>query len=206
MVSALLLLCEFYQRILRRQTLGWPLFLTRGVPLPVIDYTCQAQPISSVWGKSIRPLLFAAQRRDTPAHSPIELLSLAFQPMMTLFTLYYLDTRTSQDEPMPQWMVLFGALYDEEGIEIVAFYPTFCLPNFKLPEDIDNWGWGASSYGVSHDYIGIMSTPPWERGSPLAMLYRIQGHCIHVLERLTCWDGHQRVSAWLGANVNSSLA
>ena len=106
--------------------------------------------------------------------------------MVTLFTLYYLDTRTNHEEPMPDWMVLFGAV------------PLFRLPENQLP-DVGNWEWGTSNCRISGGRGNVTGNPLWERATPLATLYRIQGHCQHVLECLKCRDGYQRVSACLSS-------
>jgi hypothetical protein len=116
---------------------------------------------------------------------------MAFQPMMMLFILYYLETRKNCEEPMPHWMVLFGVAYDHNGFGLQAFLPSFKPQNCKTLHGNSDWGWGATSAGLSYDHIIVMTKYPWDRGSCLELLYRIQGHCAHVLECLRAWDGYE---------------
>lgn len=116
---------------------------------------------------------------------------------MTLFILYYLDTRSTLDEPMPPWLVLFGAIYDGDGLYHQACYPSF-EPRPKSSSTA--WGWGVKAVILDRDGQGALSNHTQTRGIILAELYRIQGHCIYVLERLKTWDGYDRacrlLSTW----------
>lgn len=167
-----------------------------------MDYTCQATHVSL--GKSrIHPLLFAAVHYEEYYHEvACKKLALAFQSMMTLFILYYLDTRTIQDEPMPEWMVLFGVVYDEHGLDIRACYPSFWVlspQSFHQSSDPGerHEGWGATELGVCDEHFKFLAKPAWERDSLFALLYRIQRHCHYVLEHLQCWDGYDRACSLL---------
>jgi hypothetical protein len=116
-------------------------------------------------------------------------LAVAFQPMMTLFILYYLDTRKHQDELLPAWMFLFGAVYDWTGWSLWAFYPSF-RPPITL-DNGDDWGWGTDVWSMR--YHGSLDGEARFRGPSVQTLYRIQGHCAHVLECLLCWVGYERM-------------
>jgi hypothetical protein len=50
---------------------------------------------------SLSLILFGAHYRGEDRQTAVDILARAFQPVMTLFTLYYLDSRTSIDEEMP---------------------------------------------------------------------------------------------------------
>jgi hypothetical protein len=133
-------------------------------------------------------MLFGAQHRGDNKKTAVEILARSFQPMITLFILYYLDSRTSLDEEMPWWMVLFGVVYDEKGFSIQSFYPAF-TPSSPCCQ---TQGWGASSTTVTDFYQDIMQRPPDERSPPLSILYRVQGHCRFVYEQLSKWEGLER--------------
>jgi hypothetical protein len=110
--------------------------------------------------------------------------------MITLFILYYLDQRISTDDPMPSWMMLFGVVYNTQGFHLQAYYPSFCPPAQALPGE--RWGWGARVDTLAANATQILCTPPPRRGHAITELSRIQGHCRHVLEKLSSWDGYER--------------
>jgi hypothetical protein len=143
------------------------------------------------WQDDFSPLLFAAQHRGENTGYAAKQLAMAFQPMMMLFVLYHLDCRRSVDEPLPSWMVLYGAVYDEHGLTIHAHTPHFSRPR-KSADIVSDWGWGSASVSIRHDYPSIVHKEPNGRGSFFATLNRIQGHCTHVLEKLQAWDGYER--------------
>jgi hypothetical protein len=161
---------------------------------PIIDYTCRARYVSFGQNQKFRPLLFAAQRRGGRPRQAFEQLALAFQPMMTLFILYYLDTRTHPGEPMPYWMVLFGAAYNENGLLLRAYHPSFNIAMSPLEDSKGVSGWGAHSLELCYEqYLhSAMSTEQWARGPSLEILRTIQGHCSVVLQHLQQWDGYDR--------------
>jgi hypothetical protein len=153
---------------------------------PIIDYTCRARHVSFGQNQKFQPLLFAAQSSREGTRQAVEQLALAFQPMMTLFILYYLDTRTHPGEAMPHWMVLFGVVYREDGLFVQAYHPSF---NITLPPSEDSncvSGWGAHSLQLwRQQYLySVMITEQWRRGPALEILRTIQGHCNVVLEHL----------------------
>jgi hypothetical protein len=158
---------------------------------PIIDYTCRAKHVSFGQNQKFQPLLFAAQRMERGPSQAIFQLALAFQPMMTLFILYYLDTRTHPGEPMPHWMVLFGAVYHEGGLLVRAYHPSFNIATSPSGRSNCVSGWGAHTLALSKHYT-TMSKQPWERGPTLEILRTIQGHCNIVLEHLQQWDGYDR--------------
>jgi hypothetical protein len=162
--------------------------------IPVIDYTCRARHVSFGHNQIFQPLLFAAQHIGRDPCRAIEQLALAFQPMMTLFILYYLDTRAHAEEPMPYWMVLFGAVYHENGLLVQAYYPSFNVATSPLDDSSCVSGWGAHTLGLwCKNYLySTMSTEQWGRGPSLEILRTIQGHCNVVLEHLQQWDGYDR--------------
>jgi hypothetical protein len=161
---------------------------------PIIDYTCRARPVSLGQNQKFQPLLFAAQCMGRGPRQATEQLALAFQPMMTLFILYYLDTRVHAGEPMPHWMILFGAVYHEEGLMIQAYHPSFNIALSPLEDSSCVSGWGAHSLELWYEqYLHCaMTTEQWRRGPTLEILRTIQGHCNVVLEHLQQWDGYDR--------------
>jgi hypothetical protein len=111
--------------------------------------------------------------------------------MMISLLLYYLDTRTSEEEPFPSWMVLFGVIYDECGLSIHAHYPEVV----DFSENISDPArrvWGARSYHLGD---ALESSLGWDITTwpyILGILYRIQGHFRHVMEHLKAWRGYQQ--------------
>jgi hypothetical protein len=163
--------------------------------LPVVDYICRATTRSIGWHEEMCPLLFAAQfdiNQDfnrCGKHSAAQALAAVFQPMMVIFILYYLDTRISTDDPMPPWMVLFGIYYNENGIVIRGHYPSFQPPMESHPDICS--GWIATSSIVETVHRWALLGSPHRRGPLISTLNRIQGHCLHVLERLKAWEGYE---------------
>jgi hypothetical protein len=149
------------------------------------------------------PLLFAAHFNSGQEHSLYERdlanweLAETFQPMMTLFILYYLDTRTSTSDPFPSWMVLFGMVYTESGVIVRGHSPCF-QPQTNGPPDIgEELGWRATSWDVYEDECNTLLRPPNRR--PLfSILNRIQRHSKQVFECLKAWEGYGRACQLLG--------
>jgi hypothetical protein len=143
------------------------------------------------WPPELCPLLFAAQYKGKDCAQAERVLACSFHPMMILLLLYYLDTRTSAEEPLPPWMVLFGVTYDERGLSIHAHYPEVVdLPDNGSDPTRRVWGAHSDRLGKGlEDFWGWdITTRPYILGT----LYRIQGHCRHVLERLKSWRGYQQ--------------
>jgi hypothetical protein len=178
--------------IASRQILQWPPPFAQLGDMPVIDYTCRVRKELVSWMDDFSPLLFAAQYRGNDTRLAVKQLAMAFQPMMTLLVFYHLDRRTSIDEPLPSWMILYGAIYDANGLTIYAHAPYFAPP-LSEGDSSQTWGWSASSSMILHHYDGIVHEEPNQRGSFFATLNRIQGHCAFVLEKLKAWDGYERV-------------
>lgn len=173
----------------------WPPLLYQLHQATVVDYICCAKPSNARSFGDIRLLLFAAQYEKDDARSAVELLAKAFQPMMTLFILYYLDTRTSREALMPSWMVLFGIVYDENGFSVQSYFPSFQLPlegSSHLHQDV---GWTANAWSVTNEECETMRRAPNQRGTMIGILMRLQSHCRHVLEQLEKWDGYERVTS-----------
>jgi len=156
--------------------------LSQPGPPPVVDYSCQAGLDDRVHSVTPTLMLFGVHYSGEDGRAAIDILARAFQPMMALFILYYLDSRTSVDEEMPRWMVLFGVVHDEKGIIIQSYYPIFNKPD----------GWGACSTRVTDDYYDTMQLAPYNRNAALNALYRVQGHCRFVYEQLSRWEGLRR--------------
>jgi hypothetical protein len=185
------------------QLVRWPKLFRKANSSPVVDYVCRATSHSIGWHEKMRPVLFAAQfdphedyyRQDK--QSAAWRLASVFQPMMTMFILYFLDTRICTDDAMPPWMVLFGIYYNESGMIIRAHSPCF-QPSVDSRPGIHS-GWRATSLVVEADYRWAMLEMPHRRGPLLSTLNRIQGHCVHVLERLKAWGGYERACQLLTA-------
>jgi hypothetical protein len=171
---------------------------------PVVSYTCRANPRYMGWREDMCPLLFAAQFNPREhLHSgeldaAIWTLTEAFRPMMTLFILYYLDTRASPSEPFPFWMVLFGIVYNEDGMVVRGHIPCFQPRTNGLREDSEELGWRARSWMVETSYSDALAYPPFHRGPLLSTPNPIQGHYRLVLERLKAWEGYGRACQLLG--------
>ncbi|KIM30434.1 hypothetical protein M408DRAFT_285603 [Serendipita vermifera MAFF 305830] len=174
----------------RQERLKWPSFLSLGSENTVIDYTCRAKTAHFEHEMPFYPLLFAVQR-DKCHLEANQQMAKAFRPMMTLFILYYLGTLTHSEEPMPEWMVLFGVVYSGKWLHETAYYPYFGPPT-SVDKDCD-WGWAmyfTGRFGGHHQQY-IMRQEPWKRGPCIEVLYRIQAHCNCVLEHLRRWDGYE---------------
>jgi hypothetical protein len=163
-------------------------------PSPLVDYVCRAKIYDHTRLRELDILLFAVQHKGRDERTAVQQLAKAFQPMMILFVLYYLDLRTSREDLMPWWMVLFGATYDEHGISIQSFFPAFNYPESTTSQDMAT-GWAANSWNISKRFAEHLRLPPYKRNGMLASLFRIQGHCRYVLEQLKHWDGYERACA-----------
>ena len=153
------------------------------------DYSCRVPPTEIGWPPELCPLLFAAQYKGDDQAEAKRVLACSFHPMMILLLLYYLDTRTSEEEPLPSWMVLFGIIYNEHGLSIHAHYPDVVNLSDNSSNSIRHV-WGARSYQLGNPLDHF-----WDRNSRpyiLGTLYRIQGHCRHVLEQLKSWRGYRQ--------------
>jgi hypothetical protein len=179
-----------------RSKVSWPTPLSQHGPPPVVDYSCQAGLGDGIHSVSLSLMLFGAHYRGEDRKIAVDILARAFQPMMSLFILYYLDSRSSPVEEMPWWMVLFGVVYDEKGIFIQSFYPIF-TPSSPYQAE----GWGANSTRVTNHYFyhKSMQGPPYGRNPTLNVLNRIQGHCRLVYEQLSRWEGLGRACERLEA-------
>jgi hypothetical protein len=170
----------------------------------VVSYTCRANPRYMGWREDMCPLLFAAQFNPRTRLQSVELdaatwtLTEAFRPMMSLFILYYLDTRASPSEPLPFWMVLFGIVYNEDGAVVRGHCPCFRPRTNGLQEDREEVGWRARSWAVDTFHCEALAGSPSARGPLLFILNRIQGHCKLVLERLKAWEGYCDACQLLG--------
>lgn len=186
----------------------WPPRISVVRRLPTVDYICRATPKAMGWHEDMCPVLFAAHPRPLkvegwwPDKRPAILkLASVFQPMISLFILYYLDTRTTIDELIPRWMILFGATYSESEVEIWAHSPWLLGQSGKLwrPEKNDiKEEWSALSQRIAIYHHRGWRGPPTQKGVLLGALNRIQGHCNYVLHKLKAWDGYERACKLLG--------
>jgi hypothetical protein len=175
---------------LSRQPLHWPEPFVLSGPAPVLDFTCRVRPDIMGWSEELCPLLFAAQYAGSGREQAVTRLAKAFQPMMTLLILYYLDCRLSRKEEMPSWMILFGVIYDESGLSIRAHYPCFNSPRIAS-KSTRSHGWGSTSRSMGNNFIWLVHEEPHTRGSLFATLNQIQGHCLYVMEKLQTWNGFE---------------
>ncbi|KIM21481.1 hypothetical protein M408DRAFT_103882 [Serendipita vermifera MAFF 305830] len=179
-----------------RHVTQWPPRISAIGPLPTVDYICRATPKAMGWHEDMCPVLFVAHpfpfsindswRHTRPVTSK---LANVFQPMISLFILYYLDTRATLDEPLPHWMILFGATYSESEVEIWAHYPWLLG---ESGEDGREEEWCALSQKTASYQFCKWHGLPTERGVLFGALNRIQGHCSYVLNQLKAWDGYER--------------
>ncbi|KIM27706.1 hypothetical protein M408DRAFT_24354 [Serendipita vermifera MAFF 305830] len=180
----------------------WPPRISAVGQPPIIDYICRATPEAMGWQEDMCPVLFVAQScpsrvRNWPFDSRPDTskIAAAFQPMISLFILYYLDTRITVDDPIPRWMILFGATYSESEVQIWAHYPWLLV---KSGEEGREEEWCAlSRKSQSYDFE-VWRGHPTERGVLLGGLNRIQGHCKYVMHQLKAWEGYDRACKLLG--------
>ena len=156
-----------------------------------LDYSCRVSSAEMGWPPELCPLLFAAQYKANDPARAKRILASAFHPMMILLILYYLDTRGSVEDPLPSWMVLFGVVYDERGLNIHAHYPEIVdRPHYQSGSTKRVWGTRSRQLGKPSEEFW-----EWDLGSRpkmLATLCRIQGHCRNVLDRLKSWQGYRQ--------------
>ena len=107
---------------------------------------------------------------------------------LTELILFYLDTRSTVDQPMPPWLFLFGILYTEQGFEVYAHYPRY-----------EGGIWGATSLPLKAFTVFEGVDDQQERLRALAVVLRMQSHDLFLLRQLKKRDGHNRVLAWLTA-------
>lgn len=162
---------------------------------PPPDYTCRVLPQAIGWEPDLCPILFALQHSNGDVHAAEIILMEALQPTMVILILLYLDTRRSVDEPLPEWMVVYGAIYDHNGMHIRAYHP--CVKPFGDSRSSNmEYGWGATWIPCGRPFTHVFQ--PGRSGSlgtitALSVLSRLQGHCLHVLQQLKSWDGYERV-------------
>jgi hypothetical protein len=151
------------------------------------------------WHEDLCPLLFAAQLHHQSRSNSMARRALAsvFRPMMLLFLIYFLDTRKSVSDIMPPWMVLFGIVYTENGVDVyshrLCFIPA-THPDIPVEEDGE---WRGVSWHINDFHYQAFLEPPSARGQLLCTLNRIQGHCRYVLSQLKAWDGYERAARLL---------
>ncbi|CCA76656.1 hypothetical protein PIIN_10646 [Serendipita indica DSM 11827] len=171
----------------------WPSLLQVGNFLPP-DYSCRAVGSAMGWSDDLTPVLFAAHDEGENPQNALETLAATFHQTMILFILYFLDTRSTWDEEMPGWMVLYGITYSSkmQGFTIHAYHPIF-----ESPEDPNaphsSGSWGAVSLEIVKGFRGVWGQDPWCREPLLATLTHIKGHCMDVLSRLRAWPGYSKV-------------
>lgn len=159
----------------------------------VANYICRTTLWDNCTSKDSTLPIFAAHYLGGNESDAIHVLGEALRPMMIIFILYYLDSRKSEDERMPWWLVLFAVIYDERGILIRAYHPTLRTINSASsdhPACCIEANWTVCSRNVSMDFLHEdMLPPPDYRGNLFGPLYRIQGHCRYVIEQLKQWKG-----------------
>ncbi|KIM21480.1 hypothetical protein M408DRAFT_29549 [Serendipita vermifera MAFF 305830] len=186
----------------------WPSRISAVRRLSTVDYICRATPKATGWHEDMCPVLFAAHPCPRTVGGwwhdrqlVTSKLATVFQPMISLFILYYLDTRTTVDDPIPRWMILFGASFNESQVEIWAHSPWLLGQSKRLwePErkgSKEEWS-ALSERSAIYHYRGWRG-PPVQKGVLLGALNRIQGHCNYVLHKLKAWDGYERACKLLG--------
>ncbi|KIM22270.1 hypothetical protein M408DRAFT_28820 [Serendipita vermifera MAFF 305830] len=179
----------------------WPRRMSAVGRPPSTDYVCRAIPEAMGWQEEMCPVLFVVQScpcrlRDCgyDTRAVTAKLAAVFQPMISLFILYYLDTRVTPDAPIPPWMILFGATYSQSEVKIYAHYPWLLE---KSGEDREE-EWCALSEKVASYAFRVWQGRVTERGVLLGALNRIQGHCKYVMHQLKAWDGYDRAYKLLG--------
>ena len=151
------------------------------------------------WREDMCPVLFAAHfdpfldgQYWLDDEAVLTMFTAVFQPMISLFILYYLDTRTTSDDPMPLWMVPFGMTYTRSGMMIWGHCPWF---RSAADNDKRGSGWSAHHWQAAHMHDSTLRMSTAERGPLLGTLNHIQGHCKYVLEQLRAWEGYDRAYA-----------
>ena len=154
-------------------------------------------PASVYWDDATAPILFAVERYsdvDADTHDARDAaatrLAVVFHPMMRLLLEYYLTHRTANNEPMPEWMVLFGVVVDDKsGYEAVAFYPTW--HPVREPSTGQPVGWGATALVGDIQYSDMMLQNPYRRFPPVETLNLLQAHNMVTLGHLQSWPGYR---------------
>ena len=139
------------------------------------------------WEPDLCPIVFVAHRavgeRDDHTQC-LEVLSACLQPALDILIMYYLSTRTSSDDPFPEWLYLYGIVYDDSGISVYIHFPRIFSSNSSLDRK-----WGYVSGKESEDFTTI-----FKGGRPglafISSLLHIQAHTLYVVEQLSRWDGY----------------
>ena len=148
------------------------------------------------WDDAIAPIAFAAERySDIDAYhhdnrdAAVVRLAMVFHPMMQLFLAYYLAHRTANNEPMPEWMMLFGVVFDDQsGYEVVGFYSTWHPA--RDPSTGQPVGWGATAVFANLRESGMMVESSWRRVPLMETIGMLQAHNMVTLGHLQSWPGY----------------
>ncbi|PVF91634.1 hypothetical protein CPB86DRAFT_878406 [Serendipita vermifera] len=158
----------------------------------VVDVACIPHPRSLQWSTCITPVLLAAQYEDGDRRHAAEILAQAFHCTIIIFILYYLDSRLTESDPIPPWMILFGVIYNERGFIVQGYHPTV---NFR--GDIPSPGnysfkWAACSREIA-DFDRSFQFGPASRSRSLAAILRIHSHTRYIMKKLKNWSGYKQI-------------
>jgi hypothetical protein len=157
-----------------------------------VDVACIPSAQTLPWSHFLTPVLLAAQYNDGNRRHSAEILAHTFHYTIIIFILYYLDSRSNEEDPIPSWMILLGIIYDEQGFIIQEYYPTL-----SCDEKMSNSGhvsckWTACSH-ESASFGRTFTYGPPSRSDALAAILRIHSHARYILKKLEAWSGYKHI-------------
>ena len=163
-----------------------------GASTPDISFWADLPSLSS-------PLLLCAaeqiqnERDEATAHlaemdqydyDAIARLAAAFHPTIQFFVECYLRIRRVDTEPMPAWMTLFGIIYDDNGLQIIAFFPMYDPTDTGAHSGIDGGAWSAAAASLRLPLVRLMHRKVHQRCPIPEVLICVQRHANSVLKHL----------------------
>ena len=176
---------------IRHHHASWP----KGA-CPVAPTLIARAPASIYWDDGTAPIAFAVERySDIDAYhhdnrdAAVVRLAVVFHPMMQLFLEYYLAHRADNNEAMPEWMILFGVVFDDQfGYEAVGLHPTW-HPT-RDPPTGQPVGWGATARIGNIRDSDMMVKSPWRHMRLMETIGMLQAHNMVTLGHLQSWPGY----------------
>jgi hypothetical protein len=94
---------------------------------PQPDLFSQAEVGSCPRLAAASPVIFAGEcktKKGLTPHTPAQ-LACALNGTLVLLVLMYLDMRTTTEDPLPEWLFVYGIIYTGSGVIIRAHFPTY---------------------------------------------------------------------------------
>ena len=112
-------------------------------------------------------------------------MAACLQPALDILTIYYLSTRPTSADPFPEWLYLYGLIYDDSGFWVYIHSPRVFS---TTPGHDRKWGYIS---GKESEQFSSMFKGDGPGVSFISTLLHIQAHTLYVVEQLTRWEGYE---------------